>query len=179
MPRRRPPISSADYRIEDRGFVTPCWIWKHFIRWNGYADVSHQGKKRRAHVVSYLERVGSIPEGLELDHLCRQRACVNPDHLEPVTRSENLRRSPLVGRGNRRSQCRKGHPFDLESTYVDSRGGRHCRTCDRIRAHERRRQLGRPVRLKRRRFDYGNWCPDCGERIINRGAHYEACRGPA
>jgi hypothetical protein len=75
-----------------------CWFWTGPLR-NGYGyirDIS--GRQRQAHAVTYEWALGPIPPGLEPDHLCRKRACVNPLHLEAVTRQENMRRSPIVGR---------------------------------------------------------------------------------
>lgn len=80
------------YREEDRGYRTPCWIWQRTIDRTGYAKMPFEGKTRLAHRVFYVQKYGAVPDGLELDHLCRQRSCVNPDHLEPVTRSENVLR---------------------------------------------------------------------------------------
>ena len=110
---------------------TGCWIWLGQITWNGYGTfhikVDGEWKKKVAHRVCYESFVGPIPEGLDLDHKCRQRHCVNPDHLEPVTRSENLRRSPLMARWAHKTSCPKGHPYD----GVDSRKARICRQCAR------------------------------------------------
>lgn len=79
------------YRIEDRGYLTPCWVWQLHISNAGYGT---EGVGcRLAHRVSYETHVGPIPEGMVLDHLCCIRECVNPDHLEPVTQAENVRRS--------------------------------------------------------------------------------------
>ena len=75
-----------DWVEEDRGYGTPCWVWQRYIHPSGYG---HTGKQF-AHRKFYLERFGSVPPGLELDHLCRVRACVNPDHLQAVTRRENI-----------------------------------------------------------------------------------------
>jgi hypothetical protein len=83
------------YEVEDRGYKTPCWIWQRSLR-NGYGQLARcQNGERYAHRFYYIELRGPIPAGLDLDHLCRIRACVNPDHLEPVTRAENLRRGRI------------------------------------------------------------------------------------
>lgn len=77
---------------EDRGYETPCWIWQRCVASDGYGRVTFGGKARRAHVAVYEQERGHVPDGLQLDHLCRVRSCVNPDHLEPVTNAENCRR---------------------------------------------------------------------------------------
>lgn len=82
----------APYVVEDRGYETPCWIW---IRTGGrYGHVCVDGEQHGAHRVFYERLVGPIPDGLVIDHLCRVERCVNPNHLEPVTNAENLRRAP-------------------------------------------------------------------------------------
>lgn len=86
---RRFSPSTDQYTVQDCGYKTPCWIWKgRACRGQGYASAKH----RRAHVIYYELRFGPVPPGLELDHLCEQKRCVNPDHLEPVTHAENVRR---------------------------------------------------------------------------------------
>jgi len=85
-----PVIDASMYRVEDHGFETPCWIWQRSKK-NGYGIVS--GRKR-AHRVSYEARFGPIPNDREPDHLCKQKACINPEHLEPVSHTENVRRGP-------------------------------------------------------------------------------------
>ncbi len=98
----------------------------------------------RAHRIVYREIVGPIPDGLTIDHLCGNPACVNVDHMEPVTRAENTRRQWAAGRGNagarerEKTHCPQGHPYDAANTYRDKRGSRSCRACGRERAQAQR-----------------------------------------
>jgi hypothetical protein len=85
-------LSPVEYIAEDRGYSTPCWIWQRHITTNGYGAAYPPGRSVRAHRLVYERHGGVIPPGLDLDHLCRVRACVNPEHLEPVTRATNARR---------------------------------------------------------------------------------------
>jgi hypothetical protein len=123
--------STADERFEacvDRS--GQCWMWTGLVLPCGYGRLSVDGKQVYAHRYSYEQTVGPIPEGLELDHLCRVRACVNPNHLEPVTRRENIRRGVSVVAANAvKTHCRNGHPFDEANTYIRANGGRECRPC--------------------------------------------------
>lgn len=80
------------WRVEDRGYMTPCWTWQLWVKNTGYGEVKVRGKRRLAHRVVYEQHRGAIPAGLELDHLCRNPNCVNPDHLEPVTHATNIQR---------------------------------------------------------------------------------------
>lgn len=128
-----------------------CWIWRGaiFKRW-GYGYIKVGKKHRRAHRVAYELCVGTIPEGLSLDHLCRNRLCVNPAHLEPVTHRENvLRGVGITAKHARQTHCLHGHPFDATNT-IHKDGGRICRICDR--ANKRnwyRRKFGaHPRRFK-------------------------------
>lgn len=90
----KPRISSANYNIIDTGHQTPCWLWTRYLVGDGYACLYERGtgKPLLAHRLYYEHHRGAIPEGLELDHLCRQTACVNPEHLEPVTTAVNQQR---------------------------------------------------------------------------------------
>lgn len=90
--RTSPCLSSTAYEIEDRGYKTPCWIWKKYLNWQGYGKMTYRGKNGSAHIFYWKAKYGEVPEGKELDHLCRVTACVNPDHLEAVTHRENTRR---------------------------------------------------------------------------------------
>lgn len=84
--------SEYRYEVEDRGFSTPCWVWKGSIDKRGYGRLRYKGEQHKTHRFFYEYEFGSIPEGLELDHLCRVKACCRPDHLEAVTHLENVRR---------------------------------------------------------------------------------------
>lgn len=84
------------YVEEDRGYETPCWVWQWHKDPGGYGRGWFNGKPGTAHRAFYKALVGPIPEGLHIDHLCRVRACVNPEHMEPVTMLVNHRRGALT-----------------------------------------------------------------------------------
>ena len=112
-----------------------CWIWEAATNGDGYGYLNHGGKQWRAHRLSYELFKCEIPPGLELDHLCRLRCCVNPDHLEAVTRSVNAKRGDTGKRHTRthilpQTNCQRGHEFTPENTGIQ-KGGRFCRICSR------------------------------------------------
>ncbi len=128
---------SRQYRDEDRGYKTPCWIWLWCKDVNGYGRVRVDGAARLAHRATYILLRGDVPANLELDHLCRQPACINPDHLEPVTHLENMRR----GEEANRTHCPQGHTYDETNTYVRKDESRQCRSCHVIQERQRRLRL--------------------------------------
>ncbi len=110
---------------------TGCWVWQRARDRSGYGHIgaSRSRNNLRAHRVAYELVKGLIPDGLVLDHLCRNPSCINPDHLEAVTDRVNILRGIGMGaRYARRTHCDHGHAFDEANTYV-SRGYRGCRTC--------------------------------------------------
>lgn len=108
-----------------------CWLWTGATG-RGYGLFQLKGKLVIAHRFAYQRLRGAVPEELQLDHLCRNRACCNPDHLEPVTCRENLLRSPITqaGKNARKTHCDNGHEFTKENTYR-WKGHRQCRECNR------------------------------------------------
>lgn len=109
-----------------------CWIWPGAPDIGGYGRVMVNGKAGQAHRQVYEHLAGPIPEGLTLDHLCRNRRCVNPSHLEPTTGRENTLRGEGPGAVNaRRTHCVNGHAFDEQNTYTTKEGHRGCRACGR------------------------------------------------
>jgi hypothetical protein len=103
-----------------------CWRWKGSKCRDGYGKFHDGARHMKAQNYAYREMIGPIPEGLQLDHLCRVRDCVNPYHLEPVTILENVRRGENAERN--RTACPSGHPYDK---IIKTNGKRRCRTCDR------------------------------------------------
>lgn len=118
------------------------------IEWWGRISPAGYGRRgpHLAHRWSYETHVGPIPAGLELDHLCRNTTCINPDHLEPVTRAENNRRKEMhLGIGEYATHCVNGHEYTPENTYLrpaGSSGARDCRTCiaERVRRYKERKK---------------------------------------
>lgn len=109
---------------------TGCWLWKGAKSGGGYAQVTIEKKAFRVHRFLYELLVGRVPYHMQLDHLCRTRHCVNPDHLEPVTAQTNIQRGASANA--RKTHCKNGHPYSEENTYHRKTGGRACRECRNI-----------------------------------------------
>ena len=136
-------IGTDFWKLVEKAAPESCWRWLGRRQPNGYAKF----KDLYAHRVAYELVCGPIPEGMQLDHLCRKRDCVNPGHLEPVTQRENILRGIGIPAVNaKKTFCVHGHPYTPENTFY-WRGknrrfwGRHCRICYNITEASRRLKL--------------------------------------
>jgi len=108
---------------------TGCWLWAGGDAGEGYGASYHNKKVKRAHIVVYELLVGPVPQGLTLDHTCRVRCCVNPDHLEPVTRVVNIMRGEgACAKHARKTHCPQGHEYTRENTQL-WKTYRYCKAC--------------------------------------------------
>lgn len=141
------PVRPVIERLLEKVVKRPsgCWLYTGQTNAKGYGRIKHQGRTVRAHRVAYEVLVGPIPDGLTLDHTCRVRNCINPQHLEPVTAQENTRRR-VPARANSfckaKTHCPAGHAYDTANTYRNKQGSRVCRACRRAsqRAYEARKK---------------------------------------
>lgn len=126
-------------RFWDKAVPEPnsgCWLWAGAHVWNEYGVIRSDGRAVYAHRYSYEGLIGRIPDGLQLDHRCRTRSCVNPSHLEAVTQRENLRRGERGQEWGTETHCRYGHEYTEKNTAprADRKNGRACRECNRNKA---------------------------------------------
>ncbi len=136
---------SADKRFH-KNFIpvtnSGCWLWIGSLSVSnnkyssGYGSFMVNGKTVRAHRYSYEQKFGLIPKGLELDHKCRVLCCVNPDHVEPVTHQENVRRGNSGKHFRDKMHCPGGPPYSGSNLYNRPDGGRDCKVCQRRRNRE-------------------------------------------
>ena len=131
---------ASKIRFESSG----CWIWQGYVSRKGYGHFSVGNPHRyiAAHRFAYILAKGRIPPQLQIDHVCRNRACVNSVHLDLVTNRENQARgtTPTSVR-MRQTHCHRGHAFDLFNTYIETNGHRRCRICKRAKESARRYRL--------------------------------------
>ena len=140
--RNMTPLERFEARrtIDENG----CWVIRGGTR---YVSIMVDGKQRLAHRWAYEHFVGPIPDGHEIDHLCKNTRCSNPEHLEAVTRRENIRRSDnYLGVNMRKDRCPQGHEYTHTAVTKDGRTNRKCRHCER--EAERRYEVKRKARRK-------------------------------
>lgn len=127
-----------------------CWVWKAYVEKSGYGKFNYKGRVERVYRLTYLAFVGPIQKGMVLDHLCRNRACCNPEHLEQVTQAVNCRRGAM---GELHTHCPHGHEFTPENTYIaNTKKGprRNCRTCALARQASHYRKNPEPIKQRAR-----------------------------
>jgi hypothetical protein len=143
--RNRSMVMAASYHALMGG--DGCWLWLGEINHSGYGLAYYNGRAYRAHRALYEVVNGPVPDGKQLDHLCRNRACVRPSHLEPVTNWENtLRGKNMTAENVRKTHCPRGHSYDSVRKRPGKTDARRCSTCDaaakarsRPKEHARRR----------------------------------------
>ncbi|RBY95070.1 HNH endonuclease [Blastococcus sp. TBT05-19] len=151
---------------EHRPDLGACWLWTG-VPVHGYGYIRIGKRKVQAYRVNYERWIGPIPHGAVIDHLCRVRACVRPDHLEPTTYSQNTVRSPIHGSQVKaaRGECPAGHPFDERNTY--RRPGTNVRQCRACLAENKRRRTGAQPRPRATETHCARghvWTPPRGKR---------------
>lgn len=112
-----------------------CWVW-HGSSMNGYGRINYEGKIWLAHRLFYTLLVGSIPDGKVIDHLCRVRNCLNPEHMEVTTQQVNVKRGLMGVLRPRPTHCPSGHAYEDPNIYYAPKGYRVCRTCKRIKGRK-------------------------------------------
>lgn len=157
-------IADLPQHMQDRIWVDDdgCWIWQTGCDRFGYGrcSLSFPWTDRRrwsSHRLAYQLLVGPIAEGMHIDHLCRVRPCCNPAHLEQVTPKENVNRSSAADYWLAKSECPRGHAYDIKNTGRSTKGGRICRRCARDKMRVRR--------AAKRQLPIGGFSPTVAEAI--------------
>jgi HNH endonuclease len=119
-------VEGKHYVVEP---IKGCWLWLKACWPSGYGMVRIGGKTRSAHIISYVEKYGPVPAGKELDHGCRVRRCINPDHVSPKTHKQNMQ-NRAEGYG---TECKRHHLFDEVNTRIRKNGSKACRACEAVR----------------------------------------------
>jgi hypothetical protein len=137
-PKKRPMME----RFFEKVIFEPncgCWLWEGTWSPDGYGYFHVEGRKMKvAHKFLYEREIAPVPEGMELDHLCKLRCCVNPQHLEAVTHAVNISRGQSGSYNKNKTHCRNGHPYSGDNLRTTASGERVCRTCCRERMREHR-----------------------------------------
>lgn len=138
----RPALERFWEKVDE---TSGCWLWTAYRGQDGYGRFKVDQRAVLAHRFAYEALVGPIPEGLDIDHLCRVRQCVNPKHLEAVTRHENLIRgkTTLTALNTAKTHCPAGHPYEGSNLLLWSGQGRRCRVCKNV---QTRRYRNSPLR---------------------------------
>jgi hypothetical protein len=126
--------------FEDKYVPEPnsgCWIWIGADDGGRYGNAWVNGKLVKAHRASYEMHRGPIPAGMQIDHLCRVKCCVNPDHLEAVTDAENRQRAKSWNPNRLKRECPEGHPYSGDNLHIRPNGNRRCKHCSRVSALSR------------------------------------------
>lgn len=144
---RTNPVALRFFRFVE---MTPgCWQWRGSLS-QGYGRFIVRTENRGAHRVSFELHKGLIPEGYDVHHICRNKRCVNPDHLEILTHKEHCQMGEQGEYNRVKTHCPKGHEYTPENTYLGKRkNNRTCRECSRTRDRERKRNLRRSRKLIR------------------------------
>ena len=157
-----------------------CWLWTGAKTEGGYGTLAYGGRRRLAHRVMFALLKNPIPPHLTLDHLCRNRSCINPDHLDPVSLEENVRRGWVAdrerpNRNKEKASCPRGHLYDEANTYVDPAGGRKCRRC--IREAKARMRLDASKKAREREVARASYHRNKGDRLPPTGERTHCPKG--
>lgn len=138
-PMRGKSLEERFWRLVDK--TDDCWMWTGYKTPEGYGCYTDKGEPWKAHRLAYTLAVGKIPDGLTIDHDCRNRSCVRPDHLQPMPLVENVMRGfgPCVANLNK-THCKYGHEFTVTNIDPKGRSYRVCKTCEKIRTERRREE---------------------------------------